>query len=97
MVGGDALSGSCAGTAVEPPLADETPCVRLRPLEVGGERRESAGTPRGSHFFEPEPELSRVALYEFVVKTTSNGGSLGSRVDEDRSKARQGVVNCRIQ
>ena len=29
--------------------------------------------------------------------TTSNGGSLGSRVDEDRSKARQGVVNCRIQ
>ena len=32
-----------------------------------------------------------------MVDTTSNGGSLGSRVDEDRSKARQGVVNCRIQ
>ena len=31
------------------------------------------------------------------LNTTSNGGSLGSRVDEDRSKARQGVVNCRIQ
>ena len=91
--------GLCAGTAVEPQLADETPRVRLRPLEVGGERRESAGTPRGSHFFLKNQSQSCVVLpfTQLVVKTTSNGGSLGSRVDEDRSKARQGVVNCRIQ
>ena len=30
-------------------------------------------------------------------KTTSNGGSLGLHVDEDRSKVRHSVANCRIQ
>ena len=37
-------------------------------------------------------------LYKFATeRTTSNGGSLGSHVDEDRSKVRHSVANCRIQ